>query len=51
MSSWDVIAELRAKFPKDDGAEPLSLDESVLRTAIEEAEALLLARLASVETA
>lgn len=50
LSSWDVIAELQAKLPKEDGGEPLSLDANTLRTALEEAEALLLARLASGET-
>lgn len=49
LSSWHVIAELQAKLPKDEGAEPLSLDTTVLKSALEEAEALLLARLASVE--
>lgn len=51
LSSLQLIAELQAKLPKDEGTESLSLDVTILKAALEEAEGLLLARLAGVETA
>lgn len=50
LSSLQLIADLQARLPKDEGTESLSLDATILKAALEEAEGLLLARLASVET-
>lgn len=49
---WDGIAELKMRLPKEgvDGADPIDLDVSALATAIDEAEALLLARLSALES-
>jgi len=51
LVSWEAIAELQNKLPSGlaDGAEPIKLDAATLSTALEEAEALLLARLAASE--
>jgi len=51
LVSWEAIAELQNKLPSGvaDGTEPIKLDAATLSTALEEAEALLLARLAASE--
>jgi exonuclease SbcD len=51
LVSWEAIAELQNKLPTGvaDGTEPIKLDTATLSTALEEAEALLLARLAASE--
>jgi DNA repair protein SbcD/Mre11 len=51
LASWDAIAELQKKLPDEvaDGAEPVKLDGLTLSTAIEEAEAVLLSRLSTLE--
>lgn len=51
LVSWEAIAELRSKLPSGvaDGTEPIKLDAATLSTALEEAEALLLARFAASE--
>jgi exonuclease SbcD len=52
-SEWEGIAELKKRLPKEgaEDADPIVLDVGVLATAIDEAEALLLARLSAVEPA
>lgn len=51
VTAWDAIAELQKKLPSEiaEGADPVKLDFDTLRTAIEEAEGLLLARLSAAE--
>jgi DNA repair exonuclease SbcCD nuclease subunit len=51
LPAWEAIAELQRKLPKEDLglAEPLAIDAVTLRTSLDEAEALLLARLSAVE--
>jgi exonuclease SbcD len=51
VANWSSIAELQNKLPAElaEGAEPIKLDLDALRTAIEEAEGLLLARLLASE--
>jgi DNA repair exonuclease SbcCD nuclease subunit len=51
VATWGSIMELQNKLPAElaEGAEPIKLDTATLRTAIEEAEGLLLARLLSSE--
>ena len=51
MANWDAIVDLQNKLPTElaDVAEPIRLDPVTLSTAIEEAEALLLARLSVSE--
>jgi hypothetical protein len=51
VATWGSIMELQNKLPAElaEGAEPIKLDTATLRTAIEEAEGLLLARLLSPE--
>jgi exonuclease SbcD len=51
LASWEAITDLAKKLPPEvrDGPEPISLDPSVLRSAIEQAEELLLARLSALE--
>jgi exonuclease SbcD len=51
IANWDAIVELQNKLPAElgDGAESIRLDPVTLSAAIEEAEALLLARLSESE--
>jgi DNA repair protein SbcD/Mre11 len=51
VTAWDAIAELQKKLPSEiaEGADPVKLDFDTLKTAIEEAEGLLLARLSAAE--
>jgi DNA repair exonuclease SbcCD nuclease subunit len=51
IGNWDAILELQNKLPSElgDGAESIRLDPVTLSAAIEEAEALLLARLSESE--
>jgi len=51
ITQWNSIVELRQKLPNEiaAGPEPMKLDAPMLRAALDEAEALLLARLAQVE--
>jgi len=51
IAKWNTIAELQAKMPAEvaEGVEPIKLNPLTLSTAIEEAEALLLARLTALE--
>jgi DNA repair protein SbcD/Mre11 len=51
LTNWDAITELAKKLPPEvsEGLEPIRLDQSLLRGAIEEAEELLLARLSALE--
>jgi DNA repair protein SbcD/Mre11 len=51
VAAWDEIAELQKKLPSEiaEGADPVKLDFDTLKTAIEEAEGLLLARLSAAE--
>jgi DNA repair exonuclease SbcCD nuclease subunit len=51
VANWSSIVELQNKLPAElaEGAEPIKLDVDALRTAIEEAEGLLLARLLASE--
>lgn len=51
MSAWEAITDLAKKLPSEitEGTEAITLDEPVLREAIEEAEELLLARLSALE--
>jgi len=52
-ANWEGITELRKRLPKEgaDDADPIVLDVRTLATAIDEAEALLLARLTALESA
>lgn len=52
-ADWEAIAELKKRLPKEgaDGTDPIVLDVRALATAIDEAEALLLARLSALEPA
>jgi DNA repair protein SbcD/Mre11 len=52
-ADWEGIAELKKRLPKEgaDDADPIVLDVRTLATAIDEAEALLLARLSALESA
>jgi exonuclease SbcD len=52
-AKWEGIAELKKRLPKEgaEDADPIVLDVGALATAIDEAEALLLARLSAVEPA
>jgi exonuclease SbcD len=51
MANWDAISQLAKKLPNElsEVAEPIVLNQAVLRGAIEEAEELLLARLSASE--
>ena len=51
VANCNAVAELQKKLPSDvaEGAEPVKLDALTLSTALEEAEALLLARLSALE--
>jgi hypothetical protein len=51
LANWDAIVDLQKKLPSEltDGAEPLKLDGPMLTTAIDEAEEVLLSRLAALE--
>ena len=51
LANWDAIVDLQKKLPSEltDGAEPLKLDGPMLTTAIDEAEGVLLSRLAALE--
>jgi DNA repair protein SbcD/Mre11 len=51
VAGWEAISELQKKLPAEvaEGSEPIQLDEPILANAIEEAEALLLARLSALE--
>jgi hypothetical protein len=53
VAEWEGIAELKKRLPKEgaEDADPIVLDVGALATAIDEAEALLLARLSAVEPA
>jgi hypothetical protein len=52
-ADWEGIAELKKRLPKEsaEAADPIVLDVRALVTAIDEAEALLLARLSALESA
>jgi DNA repair protein SbcD/Mre11 len=52
LADWHVLAELKKKLPVEigEGAEPITFDATVLNTALEEAEGLLLARLSAAES-
>lgn len=52
-ADWEEIAELKKRLPKEgaDDADPIVLDVRALATAMDEAEALLLARLSALESA
>ena len=52
MANWEAITDLAKKLPSEvnEGPDPISFDPWRLRDAIEEAEDLLLARLAALET-
>lgn len=52
-TDWEGIAELKKRLPKEGAgdADPIVLDVRALATAIDEAEALLLARLSALESA
>jgi DNA repair exonuclease SbcCD nuclease subunit len=51
VAKWDAVTDLMKKLPPEtgEGANPISLDASVLRGALEEAEELLLARFSALE--
>jgi DNA repair protein SbcD/Mre11 len=51
LTSCDAVADLRKKLPSElgSGAEPLKLDGTMLSTAIDEAEGVLLSRLSALE--
>lgn len=53
VAEWSPVVELGKKLPADvgEGADPLQLDVSTLSAAMEEAEALLFARLSAMEQA
>src|SRR5215469_15548595 len=53
VAEWEGIAELKKRLPKEgaDEANPIVLDVRALATAIDEAEALLFARLSALESA
>jgi hypothetical protein len=53
LAQWESITDLVRKLPSElfEGPEPIRLDEPALRAAIEEAEELLLARIAGLEAA
>lgn len=53
LAKLDAVTELVRKLPTEaaEGAEPISLDESTLRTVLQQAEELLLARLSAMELA
>jgi DNA repair exonuclease SbcCD nuclease subunit len=52
-AEWEAIAELKKRLPGEssEGSDSIVLDTTVLATAIDEAEALLLARLSALEPA
>jgi DNA repair protein SbcD/Mre11 len=51
VANWDIVTDLLKKLPPEasEGADPISLGLPVLRSALEEAEDLLLARLSALE--
>ena len=51
LAAWSPVMELEKKLPAEvaEGADPLQLDVSTLSAAMEEAEALLFARLSALE--
>jgi DNA repair exonuclease SbcCD nuclease subunit len=51
MTNWDAVTELAKKLPGEvsEGPDPIRLDTETLRSAMEEAEELLLARLPNQE--
>jgi len=52
LAKCESVAELQAKLPSEhmEGSEPVTIDDLALNKALDEAEALLLARLAATET-
>jgi exonuclease SbcD len=52
VAEWESIVELQKKLPAElaEGPDPLRIDASALSVALEEAEGLLLARLAAMES-
>ena len=53
LTEWSSVVELEKKLPAEvaEGADPLRLDAATLNAAMEEAEALLFARLSVAEPA
>jgi DNA repair exonuclease SbcCD nuclease subunit len=51
IASWEAITDLAKKLPSEvtEGPDPINLDVPTLRSAIEESEELLLAKLAALE--
>ena len=51
IANWEAITDLAKKLPSEvtEGSEPINLDAPMLRSAIAEAEELLLAHLAGLE--
>jgi DNA repair protein SbcD/Mre11 len=51
LTGWNIVEELRKKLPTDlnEGGEPVAPDSAAVSAALQEAEALLLARLSALE--
>jgi DNA repair exonuclease SbcCD nuclease subunit len=51
MANWEAVTDLAKKLPSEltEGIEPIRLDQLALRSVIDEAEELLLARLSALE--
>jgi len=51
LTGWNMVEELRKKLPTDlsEGGEPVAPDSAAVTAALQEAEALLLARLSALE--
>jgi hypothetical protein len=52
LTGWGIVEELRKKLPGDmsEGIEPIAPDAAAVSEALEQAEALLLARLSALES-